>query len=126
MTRSRIVVGLVTVFGLTGLLGMAFAEEGEASAPPHTIKEVMKLAHKDGLLKKVLADDATQEEKLKLLDLYVSMYEGKPSKGETESWHRYAGASVLAAAKVAAGRDALPELKKATACAGCHKAHKGD
>ena len=76
-------------------------------------------------LKKVLGGDASQDEKLVLLDSYISLMENKPPKGDEESWHHLAGQAVIAAAKVAAGRDATADLKKATACGTCHKAHKG-
>lgn len=125
MKRSRTVFLMIVSLAVSGMMGIAMAQD-EAAKPPHSIKEVMKKAHKDGLLKKVLNEEASQDEKLQLLDLYISMYESKPPKGDMESWHKMAGASAMAAAKVAAGRDALPELKKATACAGCHKAHKGE
>ena len=39
-------------------IGIAWADEGESKSK-YTIKEVMKKAHKGGLLKKVLGDDAT-------------------------------------------------------------------
>ena len=90
-----------------------------------SIKEVMKLAHKDGLLKKVLSGEAEKADKDMLLDLYVDMFESEPPKGEMESWQMLAGRSVLAAAKVAVGREgAEEELKEATNCMECHKAHK--
>ncbi len=93
--------------------------------PKHTIKEVMVNAHKDGLLKKVLAEQASQEEKLVLLDHYVSLVECVPAKGEITSWHNLAGKLALASAKVAVGREgALPELKAASNCAACHDLHK--
>ncbi len=104
---------------------IARAEDEEKSAPKHTTKEVMEKAHKAGLLKKVVDGAASQDEKLALLDLYVSMSENKPSKGTPESWHEKAGTVVLAAAKVAVGRDgAAAQLKEAANCAACHGAHK--
>ncbi|MCA9263944.1 MAG: hypothetical protein KDA60_08830 [Planctomycetales bacterium] len=105
----------------------AWAEEGESTGPKHTIKEVMTIGHKDGLLKTVLSGEATMEQKTQLLDLYISMVECEPSKGSIESWHKLAGQSALAAAKVVVGREgALPELKAATNCKACHDAHKGE
>ena len=76
-------------------------------------------------LKKVLGGEASQEDKTKLLDLYISMLEGKPKKGDEGSWQRLSGAAALAAAKVAVGREgALDELKKASNCKACHSVHK--
>ena len=97
----------------------------EEDGPKHSIKEVMKEANKGGLLKKVTSGEATQDEKLQLLDYYVSLVESKPEKGDMNSWNELAGKSALAAAKVAVGREgATEELKAATNCAACHKIHK--
>jgi hypothetical protein len=109
-------------------MGFATAQDEAAKpAPKHTIKEVMVNAHKDGLLKKILAGEASAEEKMVLLDHYISMVECAPPKGELASWQTLSGKAALAAAKVAVGREgSLDELKAATNCAACHKAHKGD
>ena len=116
-------LSVVAVVVLTG--AVARAADEEKSAPKYTIKEVMEKAHKAGLLKKVVADQASQEEKLALLDLYISLVESKPSKGTPESWQGKAGIVALAAAKVAVGRDgATAQLKEAVNCAACHSAHK--
>lgn len=114
---------LAVVAGAT-LAPFARADEEEAK-PKHTIKDVMKEAMKGGLLKKVTGGDASAEEKNQLLDLFISMVENKPPKGEMESWHNLAGASALAAAKVVVGREgAVEELKAATNCKACHSEHK--
>ena len=110
------------VFGVVQTIVMADHHEKKAK---HNIKEVMKKAHKDGLLKKVLGGDASIEEKHELLDLYISLVENKPPKGEMDSWHKLAGGAALAAAKVVVGREgAGSELKSATTCGACHKPHK--
>lgn len=96
-----------------------------ASEAKHSIKDVMQNAHKAGLLKKVLDGKATQEEKMALLDHYVSLTESKPPQGSVEGWQQKTDAVVVAAAKVAVGRDDGTELlKQATNCAACHKEHK--
>lgn len=126
----------VTVFGVA-MLGvvigcgsfLSWSHAAEESGPKHTIKEVMKIAHgKDsGLLQKVLKGEGSDEEKKQLLDVYVSMVESKPSKGEDGSWQHLAGSAALAAAKVVVGREgALKELETATNCKACHSVHKGD
>jgi hypothetical protein len=100
----------------------------EAAKAKHTIKEVMKIAHgKDSnLLKKVVGGEASAEDKQLLLDVYISMLEGKPSKGDEASWQTLAGKAALAAAKVVVGRDgAVQELETATNCKACHSVHKG-
>lgn len=117
----------VSTLLLSCVAALAFAEDGESEKPKpkHTIKVVMKEAMKGGLNKKVISGKATTEEKLKLLDLYVSMLEGKPPVGDNASWQKMAGSATLAAAKVAVGREgAEKELKAATNCAACHKVHK--
>lgn len=99
----------------------------DAKKPKHTIKEVMKkgLKGKEALNAKVLSGKATDKEKLELLDMYVSLVENKPPRGEAASWQKFSGTAALAAAKVAVGREgAMKELKAATNCAKCHKAHK--
>ena len=96
--------------------------DGEAK---YSVKQIMKIAHKDKLLNKVTSGKASAEEKTKLLDLYISMLENKPKKGDEESWHKLNGALILAAAKVTVGREgAVAELKKASNCKACHSVHK--
>jgi hypothetical protein len=117
-----ICLGLVIAGGT--VVSVARAEE-EGAKPKHTIKEVMKLAHKDGLLKKVTEGQASDAEKKQLLDLYVSMVEAKPEKGSEESWHKLAGSAAMAAAKVVVGReDGVELLKTTTNCKACHDVHK--
>ena len=45
--------------------------------------------------------DADWQDNRQLLDLYISMLENKPPKGEMASWQKKAGRATLAAAKVA-------------------------
>lgn len=114
------------VVAIAAASAFAIAQDSEeAPKAKYTIKEVMKGAMKEGLNKKVIGGKATSEEKLALLDMYISLVENKAPKGEAASWQKYAGAAALAAAKVAVGREgAEQELKTATNCAKCHKAHK--
>ena len=110
-------------FGIAAIVS-AGGDDEEKKAK-HTIKQVMKEAHKDKLLNKVVEGDASKEEKDNLLDLYISLLENKPKKGDEDSWHIKAGTLVVAAAKVSVGRDgAEMELKKAADCGACHKMHK--
>lgn len=111
--------------------GFVFAQDGEKkdekAKPKHSIKDVMKgaMKGKDALNRKVLSGKASAEEKLALLDMYVSLIENKPPKGSAESWQKLAGGAALAAAKVAVGRKgAEAELKAATNCKACHDPHK--
>jgi hypothetical protein len=126
MKLLKVSLGLVALVACLSAVGIALAADTEG-APKHTIKEVMTTVHKDGLLKKVLAGDASQEEKMTMLDNYISLVECTPPKGDSASWHNLAGKVALAAAKVAVGRDGgMDELKAATNCAACHKVHKGE
>ena len=124
---TQITGALLCSLGLVGAFALAQdTEEGKTEKPKHTIKQVMKEALKGNALnKKVLSGDATDKEKLQLLDMYISLVESEPPKGDEASWQKFAGSAALAAAKVAVGREgAEVELKAATNCAACHKAHK--
>ncbi len=128
MKKNQCVIGLLVCFAIGSAVvqsvGWAQNDEGEKKAK-HSIKEVMKKAHKDGLLKKVTSGDASAEDQRELLDLYISLVENTPPQGEMDSWHRLAGGAALAAAKVVVGRDgAVVELKEATNCKACHDVHK--
>ncbi|MEM8732787.1 MAG: hypothetical protein AAGG44_01100 [Planctomycetota bacterium] len=124
--KKPVVASLVLGAVATAMIApFAIADDEEKSKPKHTIKEVMKVAFKGGLQKKVLSGEASDDEKKELLDLYVSLVESKPPKGEMNSWHNLAGGAALAAAKVVVGREgALDELKAATNCKACHSEHK--
>ncbi len=128
MKKSTRVLGFVIiaaiVIGAVQTIGIA-QDDKEVKKAKHEIKQVMQKAHKDKLRDKILKGDASQQEKLDLLDLYISLVENEPPKGDIDSWHKLAGGVALAAAKVAVGRDgATAELRKATNCGACHKVHK--
>ena len=121
---GRIGVLMLMVIGLVTVQPAGAAPKAPAE-PANTIKDVMKKAHKDGLLKKVTDNQATDEEKKQLLDLYIDMLEGTPKKGEKGDWVMAAGRSVVAASKVVVGREgAIDELKEATNCKACHDPFK--
>lgn len=124
-TVSVAALALLSVFAVAQEKEEAKKEKPKAK---HTIKEVMKKGFKgkEALRAKVLSGKASDKEKLALLDMFVSLVENKPPKGDAASWQKLAGTSALAAAKVAVGREgAIDELKKATNCKSCHDAHKG-
>ena len=109
-------------FGASSLIGASPVAKAE---PANSIKEVMKKAHKDGMLKKILAGEGDEADKKMLLDLYIDMLEGKPEKGDQAEWLMMAGKSVVAAGKLVVGREgALEELKVATNCKACHDVFK--
>ena len=120
---SVLLISMIVVIAVAGMV--ALAADQDKTTPKHTIKEVMASAHKAGLFKKVLAGDASQDEKFALLDYYVSLAENSPNKGSKESWAEKTNAVVLAAAKVAVGRDGgTMQLKNVANCSACHNAHR--
>jgi hypothetical protein len=122
----RIVTVLSAACMLLGAGVYVAAQAADEVKAKYDIKAVMKEAHGQKLRDKIIAGNATREDKEKLLDLYLSLLENKPPKGEDAAWHAKAGAVVAAAAKVVVGREgAVEELKTATNCAACHKEHKG-
>lgn len=120
----RKLTGLVVAISMTA--GVAFAF-GDDEGGGHTTKEVMA-AHKGGansLLSRVAGGEASAEEQIELLNLYVSLRENEAPRGDADSWHEKTDAILIAAAKVVAGREgAGDELKEATNCMACHSAHK--
>ncbi len=120
--RIRLIVGSLVAAVVFG--GGVMAVNNNV-APPKTVKEVMKIAHKDGLLKKIQGGSASDEEKKQLLDLYVDMLEGEPKKGDKAEFKAMTNALVVSAAKVVLGREgAMDELKKTSDCMACHSKHK--
>ena len=119
---------LVSSIAIVAMLLLGFSHANSFNAEKKTIKEVMKagMAGNTSLLKKVLSGDASAEEKMKLLDLYLDLVENDAPKGDETEWKMMAGMSMLTAAKVVAGREgAIDELKKATDCKSCHDKFKG-
>jgi hypothetical protein len=123
---SSVLVGAALVASAAVVQSIAWAQEAtEAPKPKHTIHDVMEQAHGGGLLNKVAGGEATAEEKAQLLDLYISLAENEPERGEAASYHKFAGQALLAVAKVAAGREgAEGQLKASVDCMGCHRAHR--
>jgi hypothetical protein len=115
---------LATTLAL-GMIANAFATRADDAKPKHTVKEIMKLAHKEGLWNKVKGGNASKEEKTELADLYADLVKNTPKKGDAESWKEKCDALASAAKEVAEDKpDALAKLKTVNNCGGCHKAHK--
>jgi hypothetical protein len=119
MTR-KLVFAVFSSLVVLGLVGFAAQDE-----PKYTIKEVMKEAHKGGLLKKVSEGKATEEEKEKLLDLYKALAKNKEPQGPHEDWEKRTKAIVTAAEEVVKG-DAAASKKLAAVvnCKECHGIHR--
>ena len=102
------------------------ADEATDEKPKHTIKEIMKKAHKDGLMKRLSVGKGTKDEAKELLELYESLGKNDPPKGEPGSWKEKTAQLVAAAQDVVDDKpDAGARLTKAANCAECHKMHKG-
>jgi hypothetical protein len=121
-------------YGAAALMVVAFAgltvfATGDEK-PKYDIETIMDKAHgekNDKLLKKVLDGKADDAEKKELLELYTELGKNKPPKGNDKSWKDKTSALVSATREVVDGKDAgVADLKKASNCAGCHKAHKGN
>lgn len=109
------------------LLGLGLFHAREDDKPKYTIKQVMKIAHKDGLLKKVASGKASKEDKEKLLVVYTALSQNKPPQGSADDWKTKTEALVKAAKEAVeneptAGKD----LGKAANCKACHSEHKGN
>ena len=88
------------------------------------MKMVMQRGFKgnNSLLKKILEERATQDEKA-LFVTYVETLPGfMPKKGT--GWSKKASAVVHAAKAILDGSDGLDALKTATNCRSCHEPHK--
>jgi len=104
-------------------------ESGEAEGDEekkYSINEVMKLAHKDGLLKKIATGKGNEEDKKQLVVLYKAMAKNKPPVGEEESWKEKSKALIEAAEAAVEGKEGYAEMLSRTSnCKACHDVHKG-
>jgi hypothetical protein len=113
----------VAAFAVAGLVGFGAAEEEK---PKYTIKQVMGAAHKEGLLKKVVSGQASDDEKKQLLELYSALGHNKPPRGDAADWKKRTDGMVAAAKDVTTGKEgAEKKLGKTVDCKGCHQLHKG-
>jgi hypothetical protein len=96
--------------------------------PKYSIEDVMKKGMgKKGLMAKVTAGDASDEEKKTLHEMFVALAAAEPPKGEADSWKKKTGALVKAAKGIVEGTEGASEkLTKAANCKACHSAHKPD
>jgi hypothetical protein len=107
-------------------LAMGHLRAADDAKPKYTIKQVMKTAHKDGLMKKLAGGKGNKEDAAKLLELYQALGDNKPPKGDADSWKSKTTTLIQAAQDVVDGKDgAGAQLEKAANCAACHKLHKG-
>jgi hypothetical protein len=128
----RFVKYAVPALAAVGLLaGLALSRAAD-DKPKYSIKEVMQKAHKDdpdkdivSIFSKIKAGKASDDEKKQLVELYTSLGQNKPPKGDADSWKTKTDALLTAAKEVADGKDAgVADLKKAADCMACHTAHR--
>ena len=114
--------GLAVVAGFVCLPTIAADDD----KPKYSIEDVMKKGMaKKGLLNKVVAGDASDEEKKTLHEMIVALGKNEPPKGDAESWKKLTGALAKQAKAVVDGTDgAEAKLKKAANCKKCHGEHK--
>ena len=121
--RKLLVASLIVAFGWIAVSMNSDAQDEKTKA---SIKEVMKVAMKGGLTKKVAEGKASEEEKKQLAGLFAALHDNKPPKGEASSWDEKTNNLVKAANDVLAGKAGAGEaLSKAANCMACHSAHKG-
>ena len=124
MWRFHFIVALLFAGILNSTILAQDEQEQEEKEPP-TIKEIMKTAHKDGLVKKAATGKASDEEKTQLVELYKYLAEATPPRGEQKSWDEKTKALVDAATAVQKyEKNASKLLSKASNCTDCHKVHK--
>ena len=106
-------------------LALVLESNQAGEKPKYTIKEVMKDAHKGGLMKKVADGKADDTEKKHLVDLYKALAANTPPMGSADDWKTKTKALVDASSKAATGdAAAAATLPKLANCAACHKEHK--
>ena len=121
----RITAFVVTSLVLAGLVGLGSADEVK-DKPKHTIKEIMKIAHKEGLLNKVKEGQASKEQQKELLELYQDLSKNVPPRGDAEAWKKQTARMVAVAEAVVNGDEkAAKTLAKTVNCAACHQKFKG-
>jgi hypothetical protein len=122
----RKVVVVVASLSLGYLLVSLGSADEVKDKPKHTIKEIMKLAHKEGLLKKVSGGDASKDEQKELLALYKDLSKNVPPKGDAEVWKKQTARMVAVAEAAVNGDDkAAKTLAKTVNCQACHSKFKG-
>ena len=124
MWGNRMKLFAASVMALVGMM-LVLGNNQAGEKAKYTIKEVMKEAHKDGLLKKVAAGNASEEDKKHLAELYKSLSQNTPPKGDAEGWKTRTVALVKAADQAVNGDEkAAKSLQKLANCAACHKEFK--
>ena len=120
--RTSLVAALV--FGFIASVAVITTRAADEQ-PKWDVKQVMKAAHKDGLLKKVVSGEGNEQDAKDLLALYEALGANKAPRGDAAEWKAKNDAIIAAAKDVVAGKEGAGKaLQAATNCANCHKAHK--
>ena len=118
-------IGLLLLASISGsATSSVLLEDAEPEISTLDINGVMKYAMTQGLCQKVAKKKASDEEKVKLRDLFERMAELDPPKGSKESWSSFTTPLVDAANDIVDGNDAYKQLRKAANCTKCHRAHR--
>jgi hypothetical protein len=107
------------------LTGAGVAISADKKQPKYAIKDVMKQAHKGGLLKKITSGEGDKADKQKLLVMYIALSQNKPPKGDLDDWKERTGKMVTAAKAVVDGKEgAEKKLASTVNCMACHDLHR--
>ena len=116
---------------LAAIASLMFAGLGLAPVadPPAkddaTISDVMNDVMKGGLLRKAMSGSASDEEKMKVLDMFISLAESDAPQGDADEWRAMTQKVLTDYAKVLVGReDAGKALRASTNCKACHDKFK--
>ncbi len=107
--------------------GFGFAHLGNATAPddPPTISDIMKEVMKPGMLRKAMNGEATDEEKIQILDVLITLTEHEPPQGEADAWKARTTQLMTDYAKFLVGREGAAEaLRTSSNCKSCHNEFK--
>ena len=122
---SKMMLSFVMLTLLSGVTTSVLVNAEESDGKKYSTKEVMKVAFKGGLLKKVSSGNASAEEAKNLHAMLVSLSKNQPKKGDADSWKKLTSALVQASTAVKEGTEgAGAMLQKASNCKACHNIHK--
>lgn len=100
-----------------------------AGAEVESIADVMAKGHegRDSILRKILNESATAEEKQTLRSYYQFLATQNPPKGSPEGWQTRVQTLQTALDAVIAGEEgSIPILRRETNCMACHRVYKLD
>ena len=122
---SKMMLSFVMLTLLSGVTTSVLVNAEESDGKKYSTKEVMKVAFKGGLLKKVSSGNASAEEAKNLHAMLVSLSKNQPQTGDADSWKELTSALVKASTAVKEGTEgAGAMLQKASNCKACHNIHK--